>query len=122
MKQSGWDLDYATGLVGERLVNELLTNGKKVEVKRDMRWAETGNVYIECYCYYQSTDSWEESGLLTSQADYWAFVLNETVLMLPYERVVKACLEFGKRIDCKIEPNPSRGYLVKVVDLIAISK
>jgi hypothetical protein len=122
MKQSGWDLDYATGLVGEQLVNELLTNGKKVEVKRDMRWAQTGNVYIECYCYYQSTDKWEESGLLASKADYWAFVLNETVLMIPYLRVVKACLEYGKRTNCKIEPNPSRGFLVKVEDLIAISK
>jgi hypothetical protein len=122
MKQSGWDLDYATGLVGEQLVNELLTNGKKVEVKRDMRWAETGNVYIECYCFYQSSGTWEESGLLVSKADYWAFVLNETVLMLPRDKVVRACLEYGKQSQCKIEPNPSRGYLVKVVDLIAISK
>jgi hypothetical protein len=122
MKQSGWDLDYATGLVGEQLVNGLLTNGKKVEVKRDMRWAETGNVYIENHCWYNDTQEWRESGLLVTQADYWAFVLNETVLMLPTRKVVEACLNYGKQTYCKIEPNPSRGYLVKVVDLIAISK
>ena len=122
MKQSGWDLDYATGLVGEQLVNELLTNGKKVEVKRDMRWAETGNVYVETRCWYNSENTWKDSGLLVSEADYWAFVLNETILMIPIKKLVMACVTYGKRIDCKIEPNPSQGYLVKVVDLIAISK
>lgn len=122
MKQSGWDLDYATGLVGENLVNELLTNGKRVEVKRDMRWAETGNVYIECQCWYNETNTWEDSGMFVSRAEYWAFVLNETVLMIPFDRLVKAVNETGKKIRCNIEPNPSRGFLVKVVDLIAFSK
>jgi hypothetical protein len=42
--------------------------------------------------------------------------------MLPTKKVVEACLNYGKQAQCKIEPNPSRGYLVKVVDLIAISK
>lgn len=122
MKQSGWDLDYATGLVGERLVDELLTGNKKVEVKRDMRWAETGNVYIEIQCWYNGTQEWKDSGLVVSQAHYWAFVLNETILIIPYEKLVQAVAKYGVRTGCNIEPNPSRGYLVKVVDLIAISK
>jgi hypothetical protein len=119
---SNWDLDLTHGQVGEALVNDLLTGGFTVEVKRDRRWAETGTIYIETHCWYNSEEAWKESGLLVTKADYWAFVLNETVLMLPTKKVVKACLNYGKQTQCKIEPNPSRGYLVKVVDLIAISK
>ena len=122
MANSSWDLDFAHGQVGEALVNDLLAGGFTVEVKRDRRWAETGNLYIECYCWYNSTNEWKESGLLATKADYWAFVLNETVLMIPTKKVIEACLSYGKKTNCKIEPNPSRGYLVKVVDLIAISK
>jgi hypothetical protein len=121
MSKSDWDLDLTHGQVGEALVNDLLTGGFTVEVKRDRRWAETGNVYIETKCWYNSEDRWKDSGLLVTKADYWAFVLGETVLMLPTKKVFEACLTYGKRIDCKIEPNPSTGYLVKVVDLIAIS-
>jgi hypothetical protein len=122
MSLSDWDLDLTHGQVGEALVNDLLTGGFTVEVKRDRRWTETGNLYIETHCWYNSEETWKESGLLVTKADYWAFVLNETVLMLPTKKVVEACLTYGKQAQCKIEPNPSRGYLVKVVDLIAISK
>lgn len=120
--KSDWDLDFTHGQVGEALVNDLLAGGFTVEVKRDRRWAETGNVYIETHCWYNLDGEWKESGLLASKADYWAFVLNQTVLMLPTPKVIEACLGYGKQTQCKIEPNPSRGYLVKVVDLIAISK
>jgi hypothetical protein len=122
VSKSDWDLDLTYGQVGEALVNDLLTGGFTVEVKRDGRWAQTGNVYIETNCWHNSENSWKQSGLLVTKADYWAFVLNETVLMLPTKKVHEACLTYGKRIDCKIEPNPSVGYLVRVVDLIAISK
>ena len=122
MSLSDWDLDLTHGQVGEALVNDLLTGGFTVEVKRDRRWAETGTVYIEIKCWSNTQNDFIDSGLLVTKADYWAFVLHETVLMLPTEKVKLACITYGKRIDCKIEPNPSQGYIVKVVDLIAISK
>jgi hypothetical protein len=122
MSLSDWDLDLTHGQVGEALVNDLLTGGFTVEVKRDRRWSQTGNLYIETHCWYNSHNEWKTSGILVSKADYWAFVLNETVLMLPTKKVIEACLDYGIHAQCKIEPNPSRGYLVKVVDLIAISK
>jgi hypothetical protein len=46
MSLSDFDLDLTYGQVGEALVNDLLTGGFTVEVKRDKRWAQTGNVYI----------------------------------------------------------------------------
>ena len=122
MIQSNWDLDFSTGQVGEALVNDLLEGGFTVEVKRDRRWHITGNVYLETHCWFRSEKAWKKSGLAVSKADYWAFVLNKTVLLIPTQKVIEACLTYGKQAQCKIEPNPSRGYLVKVTDLIAISK
>jgi len=88
MSLSDWDLDLTHGQVGEALVNDLLTGGFTVEVKRDRRWAETGNLYIETYCWYNLEQAWKESGILVTKADYWAFVLNETVLMIPTRKVI----------------------------------
>ena len=73
--KSSFDLDFSYGREGEKLVEQLLTNGKTVEVKRDRKWHKTNNVYIEVECWYLKSQSWEPSGLSVTQADYWAFVL-----------------------------------------------
>lgn len=121
-KLSDFDLDYSFGLEGENLVNELLTNGKTVEVKRDRKWWDTGNIFIEVQCWYNASKSWEDSGLTVSKADYWAFVLESGVIIVPINHVKYAVKVFGKRIECTIEPNNSRGYLITAKDLIKAMK
>ena len=121
MKQSGWDLDFATGLAGEKLVHDLLSGNMKVEVKRDMRWAETGNLYIETYCWYNNEQLYMPSGLSVTEADYWAFVLNESVFIVPTKRLQDAVISYGRYVECNIQPNPSKGFLISVRDLIAVS-
>jgi len=49
--KSDWDIDLRYGQDGEEYVRRLLTM-ETVEVKRDRRWKETGNIYIETSCYY----------------------------------------------------------------------
>lgn len=120
--RSDFDLDYSFGLGGERLVDELLTGIKTVEVKRDRKWHITGNLYIEIMCWYQGTESWKDSGLTTSTAQYWAFVLNSSVLIVQFEVLVKAVSKYGKRTECNIEPNKSRGYLLSVDNLLQVIK
>ncbi len=44
-KLSDFDLDLSVGHEGESLVNQLLTNGKTIEVKTDLKWKNTGNIY-----------------------------------------------------------------------------
>lgn len=117
-KQSGWDVDFAFGREGESLVEELLTDGKKVEVKRDRKWHITGNLYIEVECWYNRTQSWEASGIMVTQAEYWAFVLERGVLLVPTSHVKYAIKEFGREITCEIPPNRSKGYLITVEDLL----
>jgi hypothetical protein len=119
---SDFDLDLAYGHEGESLVNELLTGGKTVEVKRDRKWQITGNIYIEIACYFQGTQSWKDSGLITSKASYWAFVLNSMVLLISYDDLVQAVARYGIQTECKIEPNRSRGYLITVENLIKVVK
>jgi hypothetical protein len=117
---SSFDLDFRYGYAGEQLVEELLTNGKTVEVKRDRRWHETGNLYIEVECWYNSTQSWQASGIAVTEADYWAFVLEESVLMIPTINVIQAINKYGREINCEIPPNKSRGFLITVNDLLIV--
>lgn len=116
--KSSFDLDFSFGREGEQLVEQLLTNGKTVEVKRDRKWHVTGNIYIEIECWYVASQSWEASGLMVTKADYWAFVLEKGVVMVPTDHVHYAVKNYGRQITCDIPPNKSKGYLVTVNDLL----
>lgn len=118
MALSDFDLDLSVGQAGESLVKELLTNGKTVEVKRDMRWKETGNVYIETICWSHNKSEWYPSGLSSSKAAYWAFVLETNVFLVPTETLKQAVASKGRAITCNIQPNPSKGYLIRIEDII----
>jgi len=120
--KSSFDLDFSYGRKGEQLVEELLTEGKRIEVKRDRKWHLTGNVYIEVECFFTKDNAWAPSGLAITEAEYWAFVLKKTVIMLPTTVLWHAVKTFGRDITCEIPPNLSRGYLVKVIDLIEATK
>ena len=120
--KSSFDLDFSYGRKGEQLVEELLTEGKRIEVKRDRKWHLTGNVYIEVECFFTKDNAWSPSGLAVTEAEYWAFVLKKTVIMLPTTVLWHSFKTFCKDINCQIPPNLSRGYLVKVVDLIEATK
>ncbi len=117
MKDSNWDLDLRAGLTGESKVADLLSLDT-VEVKTDRRWRETGNLYIETECYYVKSNSWEASGMAISKATHWAFVLEDSVVIIPLFRLKEAIYELGRSITCNIPPNPSRGYLINVGSLI----
>jgi len=115
---SSFDLDFSYGQAGENLVEELLTSGKTIEVKRDRKWHSTGNVYVEVECWYRRSESWEPSGVMVTKAEYWAFVLEKGVLMIPTDHVLYAIKNFGREITCEIPPNRSKGYLITVDDLL----
>jgi len=120
--ESSFDLDFSYGRDGEKLVEQLLTNGKTVEVKRDRKWHKTGNIYIEVECWYVKSQSWEPSGLSVTKAAYWAFVLEQGVVIVPTDFVKYAVQHFGREITCDIPPNKSKGYLVTAEDLLTIMK
>lgn len=118
MALSDFDLDLSVGHEGEALVQELLTGGQTVEVKRDLRWKETGNVYIETVCWSHNKSEWYPSGLSTSKAAYWAFVLEMNVFLVPTDLLKQTVATRGRAINCNIQPNPSKGYLIKIEDIL----
>jgi hypothetical protein len=117
-KLSDFDLDLAVGHEGENLVEQLLTGGATVEVKTDLKWKETGNLYIETVCWSHNNENWYLSGLSSTKAQYWAFVLEGATLLVPTEVLRQVVTARGRAITCNIPPNPSKGYLIKVEDIL----
>lgn len=78
---SDFRYDLQIGLNYETSLYELL--GKKVEVKRDFKCLESGNIFIE----YESRG--KKSGIATSEAEWWCYWLSEHHLILIELSVLK---------------------------------
>lgn len=117
MANSDFDIDLKFGQQGEATVSNILTI-ETVEVKRDKRWKHTGNLYIETECWYNTAQAWKASGLKVSKATHYAFVLENMVVIVTTEDLKTVVRRSGRAIECKIEPNPSRGYLIKLSHII----
>ena len=114
---SDFDLDFSYGQEGEQLVKELLTNGKTVEVKRDRRWIETGNLYIETECWSDVMQSWYHSGINISKASHWSFVLEDSVVTVPIERLKFVVQKYGRKKEMNRPEYSTKGFLITVEDL-----
>ena len=121
-KLSDFDLDLSVGHEGESLVNELLTNGKTIEVKTDLKWKDTGNLYIETVCWSYNNNEWYPSGLSSTKANYWAFVLEGNVFIVLTDTLRRAVTLWGHPITCNIEPNPSKGYLIRPDKILQVAQ
>jgi hypothetical protein len=114
---SDFDIDLKFGQQGEATVANILSI-ETVEVKRDKRWKETGNLYIETECWYNASQSWKPSGLSVSKATHYAFVLENMVVITTTEDLKVVVEKNGRAIKCNIEPNPSKGYLIKLSHIV----
>lgn len=117
-KLSDFDLDLSVGHEGEAFVKELLTGGRTLEVKKDLKWKDTGNLYVETVCWSHNNHEWYPSGLSTTKADYWAFVIENGVVIVSTDTLKTVVSKRGRAIACNIQPNPSKGYLIRVEDII----
>lgn len=84
--RSGWDLDLAYGKDRERALWSILhaKAGEFIEVKSDGKAATTGNLFVE---YKQRG---RLSGLSTTTADWWAFEVGDTWIIVPTTRLKAA--------------------------------
>jgi hypothetical protein len=71
---SDFKYDLQIGQNYETSLYELL--GKRIEVKRDFKCLETGNIFIE----YESRG--KKSGIATSEAEWWCYWLSDFHLVL----------------------------------------
>ena len=117
---SDFDLDLRKGQLGEQSIAKLLSI-ETVEVKTDFRWRNTGNLYIETECWKNASSRWEHSGINVTKASHWAFNLEGVVLIVTTQDLKDIVWQFGSPIACNIQPNPSRGFLIKVPDILTFT-
>ena len=106
--------DLKVGQVAEKLLAELLTN-KKIEVKRDLKAIQTGNIFVEYF------SRGKKSGLAISEADYYCYFITDTRLFLIKTEDLKTLCR--KYLDTSRDikggdSNTSKGVLLPIKDLI----
>jgi hypothetical protein len=117
-----FDIDYEYGLQGELYVSDIrrAIEADRIEVKRDSRWSATGNVYVEFEC------KGRKSGIATTEAELWAFVLGDTniAVFIP----TATLKEFARRLHRAGRvaqetdgSHPTKGVLVPLPALFAFA-
>lgn len=115
MKQnSDFKHDLEVGQLYEKWLGDLL-EGKTIEVKRDFKASQTGNVFVEFFC------RGKPSGISTTEALFWAFILDhKTVVLLPTDRLknlARVAHKQGKIVKGG-DSNASQGVLISVERLV----
>jgi hypothetical protein len=119
-----WDIDLGRGQVQETLVRRLVSNDAdhlRLEVKGDYRAQGTGSHYVEIRQQGRN-GTWRDSGIRTTQADYWAVALPDgTVVMAPTAKVralAEAAVDAGNTRDMNRGDNPTVGAIVPLSKLL----
>jgi hypothetical protein len=114
LKQKNFDIDVEYGMRGENYLLDVLTT-KRIEVKTDRIAHITGNVAVE-YKY-----KGRPSGISTTEADYWAFLLYDmtTIIMVPTEKLKAIAREKYKQDQITLggDENASEMILIPVNEL-----
>lgn len=117
-----FDIDLRRGERGEVLFESFIEGfgSSTYEVKTDDRALQTGNVYLEHAC--RGRDGiWRDSGIVTTEATWWVFVIGETVVAAPVARVRLVHLWALKRkrfAECPTGENPTKGVTVPMSVLL----
>lgn len=115
-----FDIDMEIGRQGEIFITSVidaLKGGASVEVKTDERALSTGNIYVEYLCLRSGV--WEKSGLATTEAEVWAYVLGDSALCIPTSRLK----ELGRirwkvkanRKECMRGSHPTKGVTIPIL-------
>ena len=120
--KSDWDLDLRFGQEGEVAANSLLTAPiETVEVKRDRRWKDTGNLFIETECWSDVTAAWYLSGISVTEATHWSFVLEDILLTIPTGKIRLAVRTYGLPREMSRPEYSTRGYLITIDNLCRVA-
>lgn len=119
--QPKFDIDLQFGQEAETWVKDIFDgNVGTIEVKRDARFAQTSNIYIEFEC------KGNPSGIQTTTADFWVFVLQNTVgmIMVRTDRLKQLTREYGAKNphsvkQCTVGSHPTRGVAVSLAWLMS---
>ena len=104
--------DLALGQLGEGWLGHLLSS-KTIEVKFDFGCYRTGNFYIE----YESRG--KKSGIATTEATHWAFIIEdiESIIIIETERLKRLAREYYHNSVKGGDNNTSKMVLIPIVNL-----
>lgn len=109
--------DLEIGQMFEGSLSDILSN-KKIEVKTDIKAMQTGNLFIEIYSRGKA------SGLSTTQADFYAFILpidenDFTTILISVDKLKCIVKNTYNKNGFTIggDENSSKGVLIKIDDL-----
>ena len=108
-----FEYDLKLGLEAEDDIADIFNN-KKIEIKRDMKAKETGNVFIE----YESRG--KPSGISRTTAEVYCFVVEDLVLFYPTDKLkdmIRPLLGTSSDV-VGGDRNTSKGIILKLTDLI----
>lgn len=112
-----YDLEVGQGYENQ-LANVLSMDSTKVEVKRDFKALNTGNIFVE----YQSRG--KLSGISTTQADYYCYFLSdEHFIMTTTNRMKRMCRAYwdtNRNVNGG-DSNTSKGILLPLKDFVEVS-
>jgi hypothetical protein len=112
--QKNFDIDIEYGRQGENYLLDILET-KRIEVKTDRIAHITGNVAVE-YRYRG-----RPSGIATTEADYWAFILYDmtTIIMVPTDKLKAIAREKYKQDQITLggDENASEMILIPINEL-----
>lgn len=119
-----FDIDFAYGAEGEAWITAVgrgAGNGK-TEVKRDGRALDTGNLYVEFAC--RRRDGWAPSGIRSSEAESWVFVLGDSGFAIVVaadvlRRMVDVCRAQNRVAEERDGECPTKGVLIPLRHLFA---
>ena len=111
---SDFKYDLELGQVGEKYLANILQN-KKIEVKTDYKATTTNNIFVE----YNSRGM--ESGLITTQAIWYAYILsNDKIVLISTKKLKQLCRKYlgTKRDILGGDNNTSQGILLPLKEII----
>jgi len=110
---SDFRYDLEIGLQYETQFAELL--GKKIEVKRDFKCLDTGNIFVD----YESRG--HKSGISTSEAEYWCYWFSDDhCILIKTENLKQMCRKYvgTSRDVLGGDSNTSKGILLPTKDFL----
>src|SRR5262249_22689103 len=118
IRKPDWDIDKARGDEAEELFRRLRSDilSGTVEVKRDDKAHETGNLFVETECL-GSDGRWRPSGLATTKASTYVFVAWPLLLALPTLVLMGMVGPDLRRASCTTGSNPTRGVLLPLSEV-----
>ena len=104
--------DLEIGQLAEKALADIIEN-KTVEVKNDLKALDTGNLFVEYF------SRGKPSGISTTQADYWCFVIDDIYILIATEKLKEMLRPLYKtKSDIKGgDNNTSNGILLPLVEL-----